>query len=42
MKKDSILLPIKEDGTPDFIFMGNYIAGIKKKCKRKLCQYQMM
>lgn len=42
MKKDYILLPVNDDGTPDFIFMGNYIADIKKKCKKKLCQYQTM
>lgn len=42
MKKDYILLPINDDGTPDFIFMGKYITDMKKKCKMKLRRYQMI
>lgn len=42
MKKDYILLPINDDGEPDFAFMEKYISDIKKKCKMKLSQYQMV
>ncbi|GAB2045799.1 hypothetical protein AGATL06_22980 [Agathobaculum sp. TL06] len=36
MKKDVIKLPVKDDGTPDFMFMESYIQKIKKAATERI------
>ena len=36
MKKDAIKLPVKDDGTPDFMFMESYIQKIKKAATERI------
>lgn len=42
MKRDTIKLPIKEDGTPDFAYMESYIQKIRKSAKERIAVLQSL